>query len=258
MENESNNQHTRIINSFHSVFGSEKLLAQVIDFFPYSIQVYSPDGTSVLVNQALLKEYHIPSPDMIVGKYNIFKDPAIAGTNLIHSVKRAFQGETIFLTDIKVPFEDITQRYGINDLDIEALYQDITIFPILNSENQISYIVALLINRRVYQGKNEIIRAKEYIESHWLDTFVAGEVAKAAGLSKTHFTRLFKKHTGMTPHDYYTNYKINKLKEKLSDFNLSVAQAFAICGLDYNGHFARVFKEKVGLSPAQYRNTVNS
>jgi len=40
---------------------------------PYPIQVYAPDGTSVLVNQGLLKEYNVSSPDMIVGKYNVFE-----------------------------------------------------------------------------------------------------------------------------------------------------------------------------------------
>ncbi|NLY18077.1 MAG: helix-turn-helix domain-containing protein [Clostridiaceae bacterium] len=64
---------------------------------------------------------------------------------------------------------------------------------------------------------------------------------------------MFKKHTGITPREYYINYKISKLKEKLLDTNLSVAQAFAACNLEYNGHSARVFKEKTGSSPSAYR-----
>jgi len=46
------------------------------------------------------------------------------------------------------------------------------------------------------------------------------------------------------------------LKEKLLDTNLSIAQAFAACNMDYNGHSARVFKEKTGLSPSAYRKTI--
>jgi transcriptional regulator GlxA family with amidase domain len=61
----------------------------------------------------------------------------------------------------------------------------------------------------------------------------------------------------MTPHDYYINLKISKIKEKLSDSALSIAQIFAACGVDYSGHFAKVFKERVGLSPSQYRNMAN-
>ena len=157
MEYRQNN----IIESFQSFFGKEELLAKVIEFFPYPIQVYASDGTSVLVNKAMLAEFHNVSPDMVVGKYNIFKDPYIIASGQLHAVKRAFQGETVFFPDVRVPLEDITERYGIKDLDVEALYQDVTVFPILNDMNQVVFVVALLINRRVYRGKSEIEKAKE-------------------------------------------------------------------------------------------------
>ncbi|NLC11047.1 MAG: helix-turn-helix transcriptional regulator, partial [Firmicutes bacterium] len=110
-----------------------------------------------------------------------------------------------------------------------------------------------LINRRVYKGKDEIEKAKEYIETHWRERFDLMATAKVASLSKAHFSKLFKKHTGLTPHEYYINYKISKLKEKLLDTNLSIAQAFAACNMNYNGHSARLFKKKVGVTPSVYR-----
>ena len=247
-------EQNNMIESLQSFLGKEELLAKVIECFPYPIQVYAPDGTSVLVNQAILDEYHVSSSDMIVGKYNIFKDPYIVASGQIPVIKRAFKGETVFFPDVRVPLEDIVERYGVKDLDVEAIYQDITIFPILDDEKRVNYVVAFLINRRVYRGKDEIEKAKEYIENHWLERFDLNETAKVACLSKTYFTKLFKKHTGVTPHEYYTNYKISKLKEKLLDTNLSIAQAFSACNMDYNGHSARVFKEKTGLSPSAYRN----
>jgi AraC-like DNA-binding protein len=107
----------------------------------------------------------------------------------------------------------------------------------------------------VYWGKEEIALGKEYIESHWQEPFNIDKIAKAATLSKSHFVRLFKKNTGVTPHEYYVSYKIGKLKEKLLDSNLTIAQAFAECNMDYNGHTARQFKERVGVSPSEYRKS---
>lgn len=242
-----------IVESFQSLFGKEELLAKVIECFPYPIQVYDLHGTSVLVNKALLEEYRVSSPDVVVGKYNVFQDPSVIATGQFHVLKLAFQGETVFFQDVRVPLKEIAERYGIQDYDVEAIYQDITVFPILDDKKRVQYVVALLINRRVYKGKDEIEKAKEYIETHWRERFDLMATAKAASLSKAHFSKLFKKHTGLTPHEYYTNYKISKVKEKLLDTNLSIAQAFAACNMNYNGHSARLFKKKVGVTPSVYR-----
>ncbi|MDD4496226.1 MAG: helix-turn-helix domain-containing protein [Eubacteriales bacterium] len=252
MKDQVDDTQKNLVESFQSLFKEQELLAKVIEYFPYPIQVYSPDGTSVLVNQALIAEYGV-SADAIVGKYNIFNDPYIVASGQLPVLRQAFQGETVFFSDIRVPLEDIAERYGIKDFDLEAVYQDITIFPILDDEKQVSYVAVILINRRIYRSKNEIERAKEYIENYWMEKFDLNKTARAACLSKAHFTKLFKKHTGITPHEYYTNYKLGKLKEKLLDTNLSISEAFAACNMDYNGHYARVFKEKTGLSPSAYR-----
>lgn len=110
---------------------------------------------------------------------------------------------------------DISSYFGIEDFDIEAMFIDITIFPIYDKNGNIPYAAAMLAKKHVYRGKKEIERAKEYIESHSTEAFNINEAAKAAYLSKTHLTRLFKKHTGLTPHEYYMESKIKKLQETL-------------------------------------------
>jgi transcriptional regulator GlxA family with amidase domain len=57
----------------------------------------------------------------------------------------------------------------------------------------------------------------------------------------------------MTPHDYYISVKINKVKDKLLDMNLSIEEAFSECGFHYHGHYANLFKIKTGLTPSEYR-----
>lgn len=124
--------HNGVLMLPRSYFEKEELLARVIECFPYPIEVYAPDGTTVLVNRAMLNEYHVSDPDEIVGKYNLFKDPSIIASGQMNAVKIAFQGKTVFFPDVKVPLEEIAKRYGIRDLDVEAVYQDITLFRMIS------------------------------------------------------------------------------------------------------------------------------
>lgn len=236
----------------------EALAPRVIEAFPYPVQVYGTDGTSVYVNPALLNECHVTDRNLVVGKYNILTDPAVKATGHLRRLKRAFEGETVFSPDIRVPLEDISNRYGVDDFDVEAIYQDITVFPLMDAQNGVSHIVAFLVSTRVYRGEAKIEKAKEFLDNNWLSEFDAGKVAKASGLSKAHLSRLFKKHTGMTAYEYYADLKIRRLKERLLDPNLSVAEAFAACNMAYNGHSARLFKKKTGVSPMEYREDAKS
>jgi AraC family transcriptional regulator len=234
-------------------FNDDISLRAFIECLPYPIIIYKPDGAPVMVNKNFLKSYNIQSAREIVDKYNVFKDIQITTPELLPCAKRVFCGESFFSSNLKAPLEHIVLRFGIRDFDIEAMYIDVAIFPICDDNGKIPYAAALFINRRIYRGKKEIAIAQEYIKSHYMDKFDIGKIAKAAHLSKTHLTRLFKKHTGMTMYDYYLSVKIDRLQEKLLDAELSVAQAFSACGLTYNGYFARVFKQKTGLSPSKFR-----
>ncbi len=256
MTNHKESQNS-LADSFQSFFNSDKeaLLAKAIELFPYMIHVFAPDGTTVFVNEAVRKQYGITQElleETIIGKYNVLKDPAVTSNIPLSVLQRAFQGETIYCPDIKIPLSVLSERFGVQDYDMEAMYQDITNFPIFNDAGHVAYVVGIQTVKRVYRGKEEIERAKEYIETNWPEVFDINKMAKAVCLSRTHFSRLFKKHTGMTPHDYYVNIKISRIKEKLLDSNLSISQVFSACGLDYNGYFAKVFKEKTGFSPSQY------
>jgi len=53
------NMQNGISELLRSSLGREELLTKVIECFPYPIEVYAPDGTTVLVNRAMLNEYHI-------------------------------------------------------------------------------------------------------------------------------------------------------------------------------------------------------
>ena len=241
------------MKSFQSLFGKEELFARVIDCFPYPIQIFSRDGTARMINKAAMEVIGIKDVENHVGKYNVFKDPIVCKLGAADQVRQVLKGKTIYLTDFNAPYQDMIRYFNVVDRDVLSISSDITCFPLLNADGEVEFFAAVFIIKNIYRGKEEIARAKQYIETHWQEPFNLTEAAMAACLSKAHFAKLFKKHTGVTAHEYYINYKISKVKEKLLDTNLSIAEAFAACNMDYNGYYARVFKEKTGASPSAYR-----
>lgn len=232
----------------------KELLAKIIEFIPYPIQVFSRDGTVRLINKAALDVIGIDRLEEHIGKYNVFEDPIVKRHCATEKIRQVLQGKVVYLHDFSTPYADLKCGGNIVDRDVQAISSDITIFPLINEDGSVNYFTAIFLVNKLYRGKEEVELGKNYIETHWKEAFNADEIARAACLSKSYFTKLFKKHTGMTPHEFYTDIKVEKLKLALLVNNSTVSEAFNACGMDYNSHFAKLFRKKVGVSPAEYRN----
>ncbi len=233
--------------------GTSDLMIKLFELFPYPIQIFSRDGTSRMINDAALEMMGIKSREAHIGKYNVFEDPIVRKLGVMEEIKQVLAGKTVYLTDFIAPYDDMIRYFDVKERNLKFIRSDITCFPLAGDGEKVQYFAAVFIFKNVYYGKEEIGRGKEYIKAHWKEPFNADEIAKAVHLSKSHFTKIFKMHTGITPYEYYINYKISKLKERLLDVNLTVSQAFAACNMNYNGYSARLFKQKVGQTPSEYR-----
>lgn len=235
---------------------SEQALFQLAQRFPIPIQIFRPDGAIAFVNEAVLSMWNVRDTSLILGKYNLLTDPLVnEDFGLRGEIRRAFRGETVLISDVRVPLERFWQWYKTRSavFDVEAIYTDILNFPLWGDEGRMAYMVSVFFTSRVYQGRAEVARAREHLENTWREEFDAAALASAARLSPSQLGRLFKKQTGMSPYSYYQALKISGLKAALRDQNLSIAQAFVSCGFEYPGNCARFFKEKTGMTPSQYR-----
>lgn len=225
----------------------------MLDSFPYPIQIYRPDGLLIAVNPAFLKEFRIPQANMIVEKYNILKDPTLAQFGVLGKIYTAFEGKPESVVGIPAPVHKLKKWFHIPVEASELFYLDISSFPLKNDAGDMIGVIFVYVTRKKLADRDEIVRAKEYIESHWLEKFNVEDVARTALMSVAHFERTFKACTGMTPHTYYIKTKVNRLRDALLDRNLSIEQAFSACGLPYHGHYAKLFKRETGLTPSEYR-----
>ncbi len=259
MEKLIHNEDNHILASFQAIFGNEEMLFQVAEIFPFPIQIFAPDGTAVFSNRATREMWNISDESQIVGKYNLLKDPIVnEQLGFREYVQRVFQGEIVRVPDAKLPLAAFLEWYSPRNTNcsVQSMYMDILNFPIFDERHTVTHIVSVFIPNRIFSGQPDIVKAREYIETHWLDEFDMEKAAQAASMSRYHFARVFKKHTGMTPYSYYQDIKIRRLKATLRDTNLSITQAFASCGVEYSGSFAKVFRDKVGMTPTQYRKSL--
>ncbi len=248
------------MTTFHPICESEEQLFQTAELFPIPIQIFKRNGDIVFINEAVLKMWNVKDTSQIIGKYNLIRDPFANGQpELKDGIRKAFKGEIVLIPDVRIPLENFWKWYKTRSpvYDIEAIYTDILNFPVAGADGQMAYMVAIFFTSRIYQGKSEVAKAREYLENNWREEFNIDSIAKAACISPSHLVRLFKKHTGMTPYSYYQDIKVSRLKEALRDKNLSVSQAFLSCGFEYPGNFARFFKEQVGMTPSQYRKSMD-
>lgn len=248
----------QLVRAFQASIANEELLFQLVDFFPFPIEIFAPDGMTVFVNQAACDTWNVDGPGEIIGRYNIRQDPVVNDAlGMRREVEQAFAGETVALSDRIVALEDIGSRYRTRNphSEVESVYNDIFCFPIWDQDRSMAYVVMVFITTRLYQGQSDIARAKEYIDNNWRDVFDLDTLAKAVNFSPYHFARLFKKHTGETPLTYYKKTKVKKLKEALLNPNTTVTEAFASCGVAYNGSAARMFREVTGQTPSAYRKS---
>jgi len=226
---------------FRLPLSDPEVFKKAVERFPVPVHVHTPDGVTVFLNAAGRAEYGVRSED-VIGRYNFFKDPDVAFAIRLGDMKRVYNGETVTFGAVKFPFGS-------------GQYRDITVFPLMEKE-YVTHIVTVETPCRVHKRKSEVERAIGFIDEHWHQKFDLCGTVNASGLSKAHFTRLFKRHTGKTPHEFYTDLKIARLKERLSDAELSVEEAFAACNLACNGYFSRVFKRVTGISAVEYRKSV--
>lgn len=96
-------------------------------------------------------------------------------------------------------------------------------------------------------------RAKEYMNTHFSNDISLQEVAVNSFTSPFHFSRLFKKITSFSPHQYLQQVRMKHAEMLLKNSNLPVADIAYSSGFSSTAYFATAFKQQYKLNPLQYR-----
>lgn len=77
--------------------------------------------------------------------------------------------------------------------------------------------------------------------------------AKSAGMSRSHFRKIFREFHGESPRDVHTRFRMKKACELLVYNDLNVSECAVALGFSNVHNFSRAFKTHFGVSPREYR-----
>jgi AraC family transcriptional regulator len=101
--------------------------------------------------------------------------------------------------------------------------------------------------------KARLRRVLEYIQEHLDCDLPLAALAAVAQMSPYYFSRLFKQSTGLSPHQYILQQRIEWAKRLLADVRLPIAAIAYRVGFPSQAHLTKIFRRWVGTTPQQYR-----
>ncbi len=98
------------------------------------------------------------------------------------------------------------------------------------------------------------VDAAGWIEAHSAEPVTLEDVAAFAGFSPYHFLRLFRRVTGVTPHQYLVQCRLRRAARLLAEPGQSITDVAYDVGFGDLSNFVRSFRRAAGLSPRAFRN----
>jgi AraC-like DNA-binding protein len=98
-----------------------------------------------------------------------------------------------------------------------------------------------------------LLRAKDLADARYSDPLDVDDLAAAAGLSRAHFSREFRRAFGESPHAYLLTRRLERAAALLRNTDRSVTEICFSVGLSSLGSFTTSFTRTYGVSPTTYR-----
>ncbi|HSE33743.1 MAG TPA: AraC family transcriptional regulator [Pyrinomonadaceae bacterium] len=143
------------------------------------------------------------------------------------------------------PGREIVMRAMVEQLLVQLLRQH----SIARRSDELEISRVGLLDRRIR-------KSIELMHSQMDQNLSLKDLAAASYLSTFHFARLFKKITGVTPHNYLAGIRSQKAQLLLADRSLSINAIAAQVGYLSSSHFTKAFRIATGITPREFRKAL--
>jgi AraC-like DNA-binding protein len=101
-----------------------------------------------------------------------------------------------------------------------------------------------------------LLRARDLADARYAEPLTVADMARAAGLSRAHFSREFKRAFGESPHQYLLTRRLERAAALLGVTDWPVADICFAVGAGSVGSFTASFTRVFGCSPTAYRRSL--
>jgi AraC family transcriptional regulator len=96
---------------------------------------------------------------------------------------------------------------------------------------------------------------KETIRNKMSDAVNVSMLSSALGLSRSHFSRAFRKATGEAPRVYISRLRIQRAMSLMREDDISLSDIALAAGFADHAHFSNAFRRATGATPSQWRRS---
>jgi AraC-like DNA-binding protein len=137
--------------------------------------------------------------------------------------------------------EAFTERHG-HALAVDALTDAVVVEVLREGDERPA--------RR--ESDPRVKRAIDLICARYAEPLTIDEMARAAHMSRFHFSRVFRTETGKTPYRYLLDVRLTRAAELLRERRCAVTDAALSVGWNDLGRFGRMFREVHGVAPSEF------
>lgn len=130
------------------------------------------------------------------------------------------------------------------------------------NEHKLSFLIhnilGLLAGIEKRNEPSAVTGAIRYMTTHYRENISVADIAGYLALNPRYFSKLFKRHTDSSPHQYLLALRLRRAKALLLETSMSIQQIADECGFTSSTHFIRAFRKENDITPQKYRNILFS